>query len=121
MSEVVRGGTKVGLAFYHGNNVSQDLQFTSPNNKLWLSMICDCSEIQMKKGPNGGPLERRSVWIRGGSFFEMGSVVHNRNILKHVFEGVTYHYMNSIGGYQKVRESFVNLDDLVLTKVDNHP
>jgi hypothetical protein len=72
----------------------------------------------MKKGPGGGPLERRKGWSKGGALFDMGPVVYNRNILEKVFEGVTYDNIGSFGGYKKARESLVNSDGLILTKRD---
>lgn len=119
MDKVVQQNTKLCLPTYGDVNFCQDLQCTSPKNDLFLAMIRDCSNIRMKTGPNGGPLERRKGWSKGGSLFDMGPVVYNRNILNLVFEGVTYDDIDKRGGYTKARESLVNSDGLILTKKDS--
>lgn len=121
MSKIVQENTKLCLPTYDDVNFCQDLQCTSPKNELFLAMIRDCSNIRMKKGPNGGPLERRKGWSRGGALFDMGPVVYNRNILSMVFEGVSYDDIGKHGGYAKARESLVNSDGLILTKNDSPP
>lgn len=107
---------KLCLPTYDDVNFCQDLQCTSAKNDLFLSMIRDCSNIRMKKGPGGGPLERRKGWSKGGALFDMGPVVYNRNILETVFEGVTYDDIGKFGGYKRARESLINSDGLILTK-----
>ncbi|KAL7481931.1 hypothetical protein ACHAW6_007650 [Cyclotella cf. meneghiniana] len=118
MSEIVTPSTRLCLPTFNDVNFCQDLQCTSPENELFLSMIRECSEIRMKKGPGGGPLERRKGWSRGGALFDMGPVVYNNNILNTVFEGVSYDNIGERGGYTKARESLVNSDGLILTKRD---
>jgi mannosyltransferase OCH1-like enzyme len=118
MSKILSDSTKLCLPTYHDENFCQDLQCTSPSNELFLSMIRDCSEFRMKKGPDGGPLERRNGWIKGGSLFDMGPVAYNRNILKTVFDGVTYDNILSLGGYSKARESLIHSNGSILTQSD---
>ncbi|KAL7504811.1 hypothetical protein ACHAXN_005596 [Cyclotella atomus] len=118
MDNVVRDSTRLCLPTFDDANFCQDLQCTSPKNELFLNMIRDCSKIRMTSGPNGGPLERRKGWSKGGALFDMGPVVYNRNILSMVFEGVTYDDIGSHGGYGKARESLVNSEGLILTKRD---
>lgn len=118
MSKILTPDVKLCLPTHDDVNFCQDLQCTSPKNKLFLSMIQVCSNIRMKKGPDGGPLERRKGWSKGGALFDMGPVVYNRNILNTVFEDVTYDNIDQKGGYKKARESLINSDGLILTKQD---
>ncbi|KAL3797968.1 hypothetical protein HJC23_013206 [Cyclotella cryptica] len=120
MSKIVQPSTRLCLPTFNDVNFCQDLQCTSPENELFLSMIRECSEIRMKKGPGGGPLERRKGWSKGGALFDMGPVVYNKNILNIVFEGVSYNNIEELGGYTKARESLVNSDGLILTKRDKN-
>ena len=118
MSQIVEPSTRLCLPTFNDVNFCQDLQCSSPQNELFLSMIRECSQIRMKKGPGGGPLERRKGWSKGGALFDMGPVVYNKNILNTVFEGVSYDNIGERGGYTKARESLVNSDGLILTKRD---
>jgi len=118
MNAVLQQRTKLCLPTYDDVMFCQDLVCTSPGNRLFLSMIQECSQIRMKSGPAGGPLERRGGWSKGGALFDMGPVVYNKNILKTVFEGVNYNTIHQNGGYAKARESLVQSDGLILTKRD---
>ena len=119
MTRVLSENTKLCLPTFNDVNFCQDLQCTSPKNKLFWGIIQAMSQRRMKSN-NGKPLERRKGWIRGGELFEMGPVIHNEHVMETVFEGLVSKDMGMVeNSYDKARGALKKYGrGLILTKKD---
>jgi len=88
--EVFTANIKMCISIYDTDNFSQSIVCSSPKNKLFLQIIRAMSNKRMTGGPNGGPLERKGGWAKGGDLFSMGPPIYNRFVLRRLFGKVDY-------------------------------
>lgn len=89
-------------------NFCQDLLCTSKNNEMFLSMIHEGSSTRLQ-------LERRKGWIQGGALFDLGPVLYNKQVFKHLFlENDAYSKCEH--DVSNTRELISNTNGIIVTK-----
>lgn len=85
LDDLFRQNTRMCLPTVYDTNFMQDIQCSSPKNKVFLEAIQAQTKIRMTGGRGGRPLERRGGWARTEDLFAMGPPTYNTVIARVVF------------------------------------
>ena len=111
MEDIFAPHSKLCLPTNENVNFVQFTMCSSPRNNLFLATIRDASKMRMN-------MERRMGWVGGGSLYEMGPTVLNRNIFMQIFGGdEETHYKCNDGPQLSIpRKLLESTNGLIVTK-----